>query len=144
MLSSIELCPSTILQEASPWVLSVFQMLDVSFWAAVSTSSILNSPSSTSGLNLTCSVTSCVAAALLTGLTGAADSPECGSGSCVCGRQVPTAGRAVSFPLSPSGHSVKCRKYPSACLVSQEHYDWIILMLCHLKYLHFVTFLRMI
>lgn len=40
----------------------------------------------------------------------AADSPECGSGSCVCERQVPTAGRAVSFPLSPSGRSVKCRQ----------------------------------
>lgn len=35
----------------------------------------------------------------------AADSPECGSGSCVCETQVPTAGRAVSFPLSPSGRS---------------------------------------
>lgn len=52
----------------------------------------------------------------------AADSPECGSGSCVCETQVPTAGRAVSFPLSPSGRSVETIS-TSTCYFSGE-LDW--------------------
>lgn len=37
------------------------------------------------------------------------DSPECGSGSRGCETQAPAAGRAASFPPSPSGRSVKSR-----------------------------------
>lgn len=78
--------------------LSVFKMLWTWGWPAVSHTDVPAAP------------------------PAAADSPECGSGSCVCETQVPTAGRAVSFPLSPSGRSVETIS-TSTCYFSGE-LDW--------------------